>query len=176
MEMETHQIRLAQSEDLEKVSMLYNQASLFLKQHNIDQWQNGYPNERTFADDLSKDSLYVLIHDTDIIGVATILDEVDHNYDVIHEGQWLQEGLYICIHRITVDNPYKGLGLAKLFIDKAVELAINRGFSSIRIDTHPDNQVMRKFLKRQGFMNCGSIYLENKDLRIGYEKIIGGII
>ena len=172
MEMESYQVRLAKNEDLEKVLSLYRQASLFLKKHNVDQWQNGYPNQQTFFEDLEKESLYILCNDVEIIGVASILSENDNNYDEIYDGKWLQEGPYVCIHRITVDTMYKGVGNAKLFIDKAVELATKLGYASIRIDTHPDNIAMRKFLKRQGFTKCGTIYLETSDLRIGYEKLL----
>lgn len=176
MEMETYQIRQATEEDLKEVLELYRQAAEFLKEHNVDQWQNGYPNQQTFFDDLDKESVYVLCNEEKVIGVATILDEIDHNYDVIDEGQWLQDGPYVCIHRITVDNSFKGAGLANLFIEKSIDIANEKGYASIRIDTHPDNLTMRKFLKRQGFTKCGNIYLETKELRLGYEKSIGGII
>ncbi len=174
--METHQIRRATKEDLEEVLQLYRQAAEFLKKHNVDQWQNGYPNQQTFFDDLTKESIHVLCNKERVIGVATILDEIDHNYDVIEKGQWLQDGPYVCIHRITVDNSFKGAGHAKLFIEKSIDIANAKGYASIRIDTHPNNSIMRKFLKRQGFIKCGNIYLETNELRLGYEKIIGGII
>ena len=43
--------------------------------------------------------------------------------------------------------------------------------SSDPIDTHRDNQVMRERILRNGFQECGIIYLENGDPRIAYELL-----
>ena len=43
---------------------------------------------------------------------------------------------------------------------------------SIRIDTHDDNLSMQRFLTKYGFTHCGTIYLENKETRRAYEKIL----
>ena len=41
----------------------------------------------------------------------------------------------------------------------------------LRIDTHHDNVVMQRFLQKQGFLPCGTIYLSNGSPRIGFEWI-----
>ena len=42
---------------------------------------------------------------------------------------------------------------------------------NIRIDTHRDNQTMRRLLARYGFIECGIIYLANGDERLAFQLI-----
>ena len=46
------------------------------------------------------------------------------------------------------------------------------GKKSLRIDTHEGNVVMRKMLEKHSFVHCGTIYLENGDARVAYEKML----
>mgnify|MGYP003296922186 CR=1 FL=1 len=48
---------------------------------------------------------------------------------------------------------------------------------NIRIDTHHDNVVMQRLLKKLGFQYCGIIHLENGDPRLAfqYEKNGAGV-
>ena len=40
------------------------------------------------------------------------------------------------------------------------------------MDTHDDNLSMQRFLTKYGFNYCGTIYLENKEKRRAYEKLL----
>ena len=51
------------------------------------------------------------------------------------------------------------------------EFCLYKKVRSIRVDTHNDNILMRKVLDRLGFSLCGTIYLENGDPRIAYERV-----
>ena len=105
--------------------------------------------------------------DGKIVATAMFAIERDKTYDNIYDGKWLTEGKYAVIHRIAVDNNFKGLKLgAEIIICKA------KGIESIKIDTHKDNNSMQKFLLNNGFEYCGVIYLEDKSLRIAFERKI----
>ena len=41
---------------------------------------------------------------------------------------------------------------------------------NLKIDTHEDNYVMQNMLKKCGFTPCGTIYLEDGEPRIGFQK------
>lgn len=86
------------------------------------------------------------------------------------EGKWLQDNAYIVVHRIAIRNDQKGKGLAKIIIDEGLKLYPKK--PSIRMDTHDDNLSMQRFLIKYGFEYCGTIYLENKETRRAYEKIL----
>ena len=81
------------------------------------------------------------------------------------------------VHRIAVKKQAKRAGYAAKMIEYEAELTRQAGYGSIRIDTHEGNIPMRTFLKKQGFEECGIIYLSNEgcaeNKRIAYEKILG---
>ena len=66
--------------------------------------------------------------------------------------------------------------LMQSLVKLAAEMTKEAGYGSIRIDTHEGNIPMRTFLKKQGFEECGIIYLSNEgcvdNKRIAYEKIL----
>ena len=51
-------------------------------------------------------------------------------------------------------------------------MAKDAGRDSVRIDTHRGNAPMRAMLERNGYLMCGSVYLENGEHRVAYEKIV----
>ena len=50
------------------------------------------------------------------------------------------------------------------------KIAREHQLQDIRIDTHHQNLSMRKFLSKLGYHACGTVYLENGDKRIAYQK------
>lgn len=158
--------------DINKVMKIINDAKKYFKEMNIDQWQDGYPNEEVIKNDIINNSSYVLEKDGDIVATAMFAVERDKTYDNIYDGKWLTEGEYAVIHRIAVDNKLKGLKLGAEIVNKAIEVCKRKGIESIKIDTHKDNISMQKFLKNNGFQYCGVIYLEDKSPRIAFEKKI----
>ena len=109
-----------------------------------------------------------------ILGTAVISFEKEKTYDGIENGQWLTPGdtKYMVIHRIATNYEYKRRGTAGAFLEFARETARRRGVLSIRIDTHPDNQIMQSWLCKNGFIYCGWIWLINGSLRYAYENVL----
>lgn len=162
-------LRLTTTSDLDAVMKIINQAKTYFKEQGINQWQDGYPNETSIINDIKQQEAYVLDIDGEIIATAMISKAAEPNYNYI-EGKWLQTADYIVIHRIAIRNDHKGNSLAKIIIDEAIKLY--PGMSSIRIDTHDDNLSMQRFLTKNAFTYCGTIYLENKETRRAYERIL----
>ncbi len=161
-------IRLATKNDLEDVLKIYRDAQKFIKTFNSPQWQDGYPNEKTFLNDLLNKQIYVNEIDGEIKSVATIIG-IEPTYSYI-EGAWLNDKPYLTIHRIATRIDALGKGYAKDFLDYAHQvLKIN----NIRIDTHELNAPMIKFLNKNGFVYCGIIYLNNPhdSKRLAYQKV-----
>ncbi len=164
-------IRKSNQNDLKSIMDLIKQAQLYFKNQDIDQWQDGYPNEDVILQDISTQQSYV-IEDDYILGTMFFTFDNDPNYDSI-KGEWLtQNQNYGVIHRIVVNNEKKGMGLAKQLLDFAVHESQLNNIKSIRIDTHNDNQSMQRFLLKNGFQLCGHITLESGAPRIAFEKII----
>ncbi len=155
-------IRNSKNQDIKDIMTLIHQAQTYFKDNNIDQWQDGYPDDKQIEDDIKKQCSYVL-DDGKVIGTMYFAIEDDENYASIH-GQWLTHNQeYAVIHRIVVDNSYKGHGLAKQLLDYAIIECQNKNIHSIRIDTHQDNLSMQRFLTKNGFILCGDIKLQSGD-------------
>lgn len=164
-------IRKTTKKDVDKVMHLIQQAQCYFKEEGIDQWQDGYPNHEKIEEDIEKDISYVMEIKHEIVATAAISLERDITYDVI-EGTWKSNQPYAVIHRICVDNVWKGQNLAKALLQFTQELAIAKKYWSIRMDTHQDNLAMQRFLEKNGFEYCGIITLESGAKRIAFEKLL----
>ena len=99
----------------------------------------------------------------------------DPDYAAI-DGAWLTDGApYATIHRTAVKDAYRGRGLAMEMMQLCEDLALGRGFGSVRIDTHEDNKAMQGLLRKRGYTLCGTVYLhhgpERSLKRLAYEKV-----
>ena len=162
-------LRPTKIEDISRVIDIINQAKTYFKNNDIDQWQDGYPNEETIEKAIENNEAYVLEEDGVILGTGMVTSHGEPAYNRI-EGKWILNCPYICVHRIAVDNEYKGKGLASTILDQVV--AMYPDYHSVRMDTHHDNLSMQSFLTKYGFKYCGEITLKSGALRRAYEKRI----
>lgn len=165
------QLRKTEEKDIRAVMNIIKQAQQYFKERNIDQWQNGYPNELIIKEDIKREWSYILADGDNVVATAAISFEGEPTYDEIYEGRWLSNEKYAVIHRICVNNEFKGIGLASQILDSAERLCVERNVHSIKIDTHKENVSMQKSLVKKGYKYCGIIYLEDKSERIAFEKL-----
>ena len=162
-------LRPTKIEDISRVIDIINQAKTYFKNNDIDQWQDGYPNEETIKRDIEKNEAYVLVDEDQIVGTCMVTINGETSYNRI-DGKWLLNSPYICVHCIAVDSNCKGKGLASTILDQVV--AMYPDYHSVRMDTHHDNLSMQSFLTKYGFKYCGEITLKSGALRRAYEKRI----
>ncbi|MFZ1691032.1 MAG: GNAT family N-acetyltransferase, partial [Trichococcus flocculiformis] len=79
---------------------------------------------------------------------------------------------YTVIHRITIKGTFRGQGVLGEIVAWAGDESRKRGYSSMRIDTHPDNKSMQRALQKAGYTYCGHILTSIGDMRWGYEKLL----
>lgn len=73
------------------VMKIINQAKSYFKNNNINQWQDGYPNEESIKEDIIQNKSYVLIDNGKVIGTMFFAIENDPSYSYIENGQWLTD-------------------------------------------------------------------------------------
>ena len=145
---------------------------------NLQQWNDGYPSREVVMRDIEAGHCYVLCeigdvdqapdavreHSTEqIIATMALIPGPDPTYSYI-EGEWPGEEPYYVIHRIATATP--GRDVARIMYDWAFEYI--KPASTIRIDTHRDNCIMKHILTKYGFKMCGVIYLEDGAPRDAY--------
>ena len=161
-------------ENLPEIMDIFSEARQTIASLGINQWQNGYPNEQVIREDIAKERSYSVIDDT-ICGTFAVILDGEPTYDKIYDGNWITGNdfsNYMAIHRVAVSVSSRGKGVSTEIINYATTLARENGRSSLRIDTHEGNIVMRKMLEKHGFAYCGIIYLEDGESRVAYEKLI----
>lgn len=158
------QIRKATPEDLPALEMIFARARDYMRCHgNATQWVNGYPQQELILEDIHLGASHVCVENEQILGVFSYFSGPDPTYAYIEDGSWPDDRPYGVIHRIAVDVHRKGV--ASFCYDYALAQC-----PVLRIDTHKDNVPMQNSLKKNGFVRCGIIYLEDGDPRIAYYK------
>lgn len=165
-------IAKARKKDIGEIMRIIKDAQKDFKKQGIDQWQNNYPNHRVIEKDIENNYSYLLKKEGKILGTTAIIFDKEETYDVIYQGEWLSNGEYAVIHRIAIDINYRGTGLASGFLNEIEKLCMKNKVYSIKIDTHRDNIAMKKLLLKNGYKECGIIYLKDKSERIAYEKLL----
>ena len=160
--------------DISSILKIIEEAQAYLAMQNIDQWQNGYPNEKAILKDmLTNDSYVVKTKEETAIATAMFTTQTEPTYSSI-EGNWKTKNnaTYGVIHRMAVSNKFRGKGIAKFIFFQCEQNLKQNNIKSMRIDTHEENLEMQGLLKKLGYHYCGVIYLENNDKRLAFEKLI----
>ena len=165
-------IRKTKETDIQRMMEIVTQAQEYMRLQGINQWQNGYPNEKVFKTDIKNEMSYVLEEDGNVIGTFAFAVMEDPTYKKIYDGEWKSAKEYAVIHRVAVDNQVKGKGLGGKMVEYAVNECIAQDITSVRIDTHRDNKSMQRMLLKNGFEKRGIIYLESGEERVAFEKTV----
>lgn len=156
-------IRKAAPDDLPLLEELYENARKRMRESgNPNQWGNSHPPVENLIRDCENGDSYVVAEDGEIVGAFAFIVGDDPTYRVI-EGSWLNNEEYGTIHRAAGNGVAKGI--MSLIIDYCKDIVPN-----IKIDTHADNKIMQHILEKQGFTECGIIYVADGTPRIAYQK------
>lgn len=166
------EFRQAKISDLDQIVEIIELSKKYLKETKVDQWQDGYPAKEDLRRDIESRNSYVLTNKDEIVATTVISLDGESTYNSIFNGEWITNEEYIVMHRVAVHDKYKGKGIFKELIKEAEILALNKGISSIKIDTHRDNISMQRAVVKNDFQKCGIIYLEDGSERIAFEKVL----
>lgn len=167
------EFRLSTKNDIKRIFKIISDAQEYFKKNNIDQWQNGYPNEETILIDVNNGESYVLIDEQNIVGVCTISFRSEPTYNKIYYGNWSQkDALYGVIHRIAVESSLKKKGLGTFIFENAEKIALENNIKNLRVDTHEDNKPMQGLILKSNFVYRGIIYVKDGSKRLAFEKIL----
>lgn len=161
-------IRKATIEDVAEIMSIVADAQLSLRELGIDQWQDDYPSEGVIKDDISSQVGYVYCTDNKVIGYAAIVFTGEDAYSQIPDIAWNTTNDYVVVHRLCVRRGYTKLGVAMALMDYASQMAIDRDYTSFRIDTHRGNIRMLAMLEKRGFKYVGVIYYDSGE-RLAYD-------
>jgi len=169
------EIRKSATCDICYLMKIFDEARGTIATLGIDQWQDGYPSHKIVLTDIELSRSYSAVIDGEICGTFVLVDDGEVTYDKIYDGHWItgdDSQSYVAIHRVAISVKNRGQGVSTSIINYAADHAKALSRSSLRIDTHEGNKVMRRMLEKHGFTYCGIIYLENGHSRVAYEKTL----
>ena len=159
--------------DLQAVIELVAQGRAALARQGVDQWQDGYPNEETFQEDVARGESWVLEDEGQVVATACLGLGREPTYDTIYQGAWGTEAPeYAFLHRIAVSGACKGKGAPSWFFRELERQARERGLPCLRGDTHRENKIMQRVMEKNGLSCRGAIYLEDGGERLAFEKLL----
>lgn len=163
-------LRLANVSEIDIIWTIVQQAIAQRKMDGSDQWQNGYPNEQTVADDINNGAGYILVDNHIIVAYAAIIFGIEPAYNDI-KGNWLSNGEYAVVHRVATSGDFKGKGIATQLFTMIEDLCIGKNVFSIKVDTNFDNVPMLRILEKLNYSYCGEIFFSGSS-RMAYEKLL----
>lgn len=165
-------LRTAKKYELERVMKIIEEGREFLKEQGVNQWQYGSPSRDVIINDINAGISYIYEKSGELVATAmlTTLDEDYENYPTF----WSENSSYLAIHRLATSKQFRNQGIAREFLEAIYLFAKSQNIKYLRIDTHLDNKIMRKFLSGFGFEEKGVIKLTMKNIledkeRVGYE-------
>ena len=162
-------IRSSTEQDFDRMMEIYSFARRFMAEHgNPNQWgPTNWPPEELIHHDIRSGNSYVCVNDEGkVVGTFFFVHgkDIELVYRIITDGSWLDDSPYGVVHRLASDGSRKGVG--SFCLNWAYEQC-----GHLRIDTHGDNRVMQNLVRKEGFVHCGTIYVEEDDYpRMAYEK------
>ena len=156
-------IRQSSLEDIPQLQEIFENARKFMAEiGNPNQWAATYPSEELLKKDIENRNSYVILQGNRIVATFVLRGGIDPTYNIIYDGQWLNEDPYATIHRVASSGEVKGI------LHLSMQFALQH-YHNIRIDTHRDNKVMQNAIAKEGFKHCGIIHCWNGDERLAYQ-------
>lgn len=162
--------RPARQTDIDRIMELILQAKAHLKRNGVDQWQKDYPDRASIQADTASHTGYVMTDGTTVAGYLCVSFDGEETYEHI-DGAWISSRDFAVIHRMAIDDAYKGRGLAGAMLEFAETLCLPRGIRSLKVDTDVKNHAMRHILEKSGYQYCGIIYFDNSS-KLAFEKLL----
>ena len=153
-------IRKANLKDLNYVMQIIKSCTELMISEKIYQWNDKYPNEEIFKNDIINQDLLVLVKGNNLLGCVSVTDKMDDFYKKIDWIAPTKKNIYV--HRLAVDPKYQGLGYAKKVMNYIENDAIENNCYSIRLDTFSMNKKNNNFYLNIGYEKLGQIYFRDQ--------------
>lgn len=165
-------IRKAEIGDLASIMRVYKSCVKGMMELGIDQWDESYPNSKVVMSDINFGNYYVGCMDDEVVSGITIDQNQDPTYLTIN---WKDKSnRFMVIHRLCAKTTVWNIGVGKMMMGFAENMALKKGLTSIRLDTYVNNPKAISFYEGLAYKNRGHIHLKpDKDIYYCFEKLLG---
>ena len=148
--------RLARKEDLPELKIMYKDIVNNMYENGINIWNDYYPYEE-FSNDIDNNNLYVLVDNNEIV-CAFALFCSDNDYGI----DWSDKSSKVLYFgRIGVNIKYLRKGIGSIALNKAMDIARDRGYEYLRLMVVDCNRGAIEFYLKNGFNKVDGYYIED---------------
>ena len=141
-------IRLATNEDLNILKEMYKKVVENMYKNGLRIWNEYYPCE-VLAGDIDNQTLYILEDNNEIIAACVLCPSDGEHEEKMGWKEVTSQALYV--HRFAVNVKYLRQGMGSVFLEKAREVAKNKGVKYLRLFAITLNKNAINFYMKNGF-------------------------
>lgn len=152
-------IRLARLSDIPQVSAIYDKLhEKEARGEGVTGWIRGvYPTEATAREAFSRQELFVLEREGEILAAAKLNQEQVPEYALCAWSVDAPEKEIMVLHTLVVDPGAAGQGLGRAFVAFYEDYARNCGCRYLRMDTNEKNLPARRLYAKLGYREAGIV-------------------
>jgi len=158
-------------QDIALIMDLIKDNIIDMETKGIYQWNEHYPQQSIFEDDINNETLYLIKNEHECLGIIVFNEQQSPEYKEI---DWLTEGeKVLVIHRLAVNPKHQKQGIARVLLDFVENIAIKKGYTSIRLDAYSGNPRALKLYENRYYKKTGQLIFPFRELPFYcYEKIL----
>jgi len=163
-------IRKAVLEDLKEIMEIIKQTIVEMHSYNNLQWDDNYPQEEDFINDIQKQDLFVIEKEGKLAGFVCINKVEPIEYSKL---KWTLNESTMIVHRMSVYQAYRRNGIGTELMKFTDKLASKNNVRYLKTDTYSINPKMNALFIRCGYKFVGEIsFLGKIKPFYCYEKIL----
>jgi len=163
-------IRLATPQDVPQVMAIVARCVSDMRAHGVDQWDDLYPNEEVFREDVRSRSLFLAERDGACVAAVALNDVQPEQYRSV---AWRStDGPALVVHRLCVHPDCQRQGLGVRLMEFAEQFARRRGFRSIRLEVYPTASAAVALYSRLGYALVGQVRFPRRRLPFDCMELI----
>lgn len=144
---------LAKIEDIDGITLLFENAIDSMNKQGFFQWDEVYPNREVILADIESRTMYVGRCGEKISSVFVINKFYDDEYN---NGKWQYKDLpYLIVHRLCVSPDFQNCGIGTYTMNYIEKLVKQMGVQAIRLDCFTQNPYAINMYKKLGYNIVG---------------------
>ncbi len=151
--------------DFESIIKFYDDVILRTPEmETYARWKKGqHPTEEGIKVYIEEGCMYLYKENDTIVGAMAVTMYQGKDYHAIEWAKHVEDNEASVIHILAVNPDYQGSGVGAEMIREAINLSVDSGMKSIRLDALASNTPAHKIYKRIGFEYRGKqhLYAEN---------------
>lgn len=163
-------MRKAVIEDIKNVMEIIKETIVEMHSYGNYQWDENYPQEKDFLDDIQKGDLFVIEREGKLVGFVCINKVEPVEYNGLN---WSLNDDAMVVHRMAVNPAYRKNGIGTKLMKFADELALKNNISYLKTDTYSLNSKMNRLFEKCGYKLVGEMSFLGKEKPFYcYEKVL----